>query len=81
MEIYLDIELEKHGIRTHLQRIQKFTGIPHWVTLKMICSRKQFISHLCLYQSDGQWFLVVTYNRSYTKKFIRREEVWEESNI
>ena len=77
-KVYLDVDLKEHGIRVYLKTIQNLTGIPHWMTLKIIRSRKEIISHLCLSRRNEQWQLSVTYHRSVNRTYIKIKRCWKE---
>ena len=76
-KIFLDVNLSKRGIRIYLNTIEKLTGVPHWITLKAICPKGEFIFHLCLSRINQQWNLTVTY-KDKMKKFIKQNGGWIE---
>ena len=76
-KVYLDVELNRLGIRIYLNTIERPTGIPHWVSLRNISLKGQFISHLTLSHFNSQWNLTVTY-KDRIKKFIKQKGAWVE---
>ena len=77
-KIFLDVDLNRHGIRVYLNTVENLTGIPQWITLKNIRFKSEFISHLCLSKVNQRWQLSVVYDWSTTRKFVKRKKSWKE---